>query len=490
MARNTWSTRTAFLFAAIGSAVGLGNLWRFPYLTYEYGGGAFLIPYLLALFLLGIPLLMLEFAIGQKMQKGAAHAFKSVHHKLSGIGWAALIGSFTVVTYYAAVMAWSLVFLSESFTKSLPWSDNSQDYFFNSVLKISDGVGSIGEIVWPLFFALLIVWITIYLIVKNGTKSVGKIVMYTVPLPVIILFLLLIRGITLPGAAVGILAFIKPDFSALLDPSIWSAAAAQIFFTLSLAFGIMVAYSSYNKKNDIRADAYTTAITNSAISILAGFVVFAVLGFMATNTGTSVDNVVASGPGLAFVVFPQAIAQMPFGPLIAVLFFITLLSLGIDSAFSLVEAVNTSIKDVNNKIKTSTISFYTCLVGFLLGLIFITQAGLYFLDIIDHFVTNYVLLIIGIFECIASGWIYGAENMRKYINSVGKVKVGVWWNYMIKYFIPIVLTILLVLQFLKDVGTPYGGYPTWALNIGWLSVIIPLLILAWLAISPGKPVKS
>ena len=492
MVRDKWKTRTAFLFAAIGSAVGLGNLWRFPYLANEYGGGAFLIPYLIALIVLGVPLLLLEFAVGQKLQKGAAHAFKTVHGRLSGIGWGTLIGAFTVVVYYAAVMAWSLMFLINSFTTKLPWKGNASEFFYGSILNLSDSISASGAlgINWTLFFALAAIWITIFFIVRKGVKSVGKVVMFTVPLPVILLFILLLRGVTLPGALDGIGAYIIPNFAALLDPSIWSAAASQIFFTLSLGFGIMIAYASYNKKNDVKSDAVTMATANTAISILAGFVVFSILGFMAHTSGKLVTDVAQAGPGLAFIAFPTALAEIPLAPVFAALFFLALLTLGIDSAFSLIEAVNTSIKDINNNIKTTTVAFWSCLVAFLLGILFVTNAGLYYLDIVDHFVTNYVLLLVGIFESIAIGWIYGADKLREYINKNAKKKIGVWWEYAIKYVVPIVLFTLLVLQFLKDVGTPYGGYPTWALTIGWLSAIIPLTVMVVFSLISEKADKK
>jgi len=162
MTRARWSSRTIFLFAAIGSAVGLGNVWRFPYLTYKFGGGAFLIPYLIALIVLGIPLLLLEFAIGQKLQKGAVDAFKTVNHRLRGIGVGAIFSGFVVVIYYSAVMAWSLVFLINSFQAKLPWADDAKGFFFNGVLQISDSIGDIGGVNWYLFFGLAAVWIAIY----------------------------------------------------------------------------------------------------------------------------------------------------------------------------------------------------------------------------------------------------------------------------------------------------------------------------------------
>jgi len=485
--RARWTSRKVFLLAAIGSAVGLGNIWRFPYLTYKYGGGAFLIPYLIALFVLGIPLLMLEFAIGQKLQRGAVDAFNTVHHKLRGIGVAAIFSGFVVVVYYAAVMAWSLLYFVNSFQSKVPWADDANGYFYGSVLQLSDSINVIGGINWYVFAALAAVWIGIYYCVRRGTDSVGKVVLITMPLPMILLFVLFIRGITLPGAWVGIFHYLSPDFSALWDPEIWTAAVSQIFFTLSLAFGIMIAYASFNKEDqDITGDAYITAFTNSGISLFAGFVVFSILGYMSTTTGTPFAEVATGGPGLAFVVFPQALALMPWAPFFSVLFFLTLLTLGIDSAFSLVEAVNTVIADKAKKAAKQKIAFYVCFSAFVLGIIFTTNAGLYLLDVVDHFVTNFGLIMVGIFECIAIGWVYKASRLREYINSVSRRKVGVWWDYMIKWFIPLVLTFLLILQFKKELMGNYEGYPDWAIAIGWLTVLVPLVIAVVLALKPTK----
>ena len=257
MERSRWTSRSIFLFAAIGSAVGLGNIWRFPYLTYKYGGGAFLIPYLAALFILGIPLLILEFAIGQKLQKGAVDAFRTVDNRLRGIGFGAVFSGFVVVAYYAVVMAWCLHYFVNSFQAELPWAGDAKGYFFNSVLQITDNIGTIGGINWPIFLSLFAIWVIIYFSVWRGIKSVGKVVSITMPLPIILLMILFIRGITLEGSFTGIYYYLKPDFAALYNSEIWLAAASQIFFTLSLGFGIMVAYASYNKETqDVAADAY------------------------------------------------------------------------------------------------------------------------------------------------------------------------------------------------------------------------------------------
>ncbi|MCD4666570.1 sodium-dependent transporter, partial [archaeon] len=339
---------------------------------------------------------------------------------------------------------------------------------------------NLGGIQWYLLIALALVWIGVYFCVRNGVKSVGKVVLITMPLPIILLIILFFRGITLPGALEGILAYITPDFAALLDTEIWIAAVAQVFFSLSLAFGIMIAYASFNnKKQDIIGDSYITAISDLLIGLLAGFVVFSVLGYMATNLGVGAEEVVASGPGLAFVVFPEALSLMPFAWLFSIMFFLVLISLGIDSAFSLVEAVNTVISDRSKKLDKKKISKIVCSLGFIMGIIFTTGAGLYFLDLIDHFLTNFLLIGVGIAQSIAVGWFYGAEKLRSYINSVSKYNIGKWWTYSIKYVIPISLMVILIAQFVKDIRVPYESYTGWAIALGWAAVIVPVVIAVY-----------
>ena len=487
MSRERWSSRYIFLFAAVGSAVGLGNVWKFPYLAYKYGGGAFLIPYLVALIVLGIPILAMEFAIGQKMQSGAIKSFADIHKKAAGIGLAAIFAGFVVVVYYSAVMAWSFIYLFKSFASELPWCSDSKAYFFNDVLHISPSVGEIGGIGLPIFLALILVWVSIYFSIWKGVKSVGAVVKVTMPLPVILLVVLFIRGITLDGSGAGIAAYLSPDFSALADTDIWLAGISQIFFSLSLGFGIMIAYASYNKPDqNVLGDAVFTAVADSAIGIFSGFVVFSILGYMAYETGASVSDVTTSGPGLAFVVFPKALSLMPWAGFFSVLFFITLLTLGIDSAFSLVEAVNTAVKDKYPHLTLARISLYTCVLAFVLGLLFITDAGLYYLDIVDHFITYYGLVLVGLAEVIFIGWYYKAENMRQFINSVSGFKLGPWFNVLLKYIIPLLLMIILGDNLRREFVSNYEGYPDWALRIGWGLIAIQAVLALSLSFRKDK----
>ncbi|MFC1485016.1 sodium-dependent transporter [bacterium] len=472
--RDRWSSKLIFIFAAVGSAVGLGNIWRFPYLAGKYGGGAFLLPYLIMLFVIGIPLLIMEFAIGQSMQLGAIGAFKKIKHKLSGIGLGAVLSGFVVVSYYAVIMAWCLLYSFHSF--NLKWAADTKGFFFDNILHLSPNIDKMGFIPAGILFALILIWIAIYFSIWKGVKSVGKVVMITMPLPILLLIIILIRGITLPGALNGILFYIKPDFTALLDLEVWSAALSQIFFTLSLAFGIMIAYASYqHKSSDIAKTAIITSLTNSSISIVSGFAIFSTLGYMATQTGTPIAELSASGPSLAFIIFPKALSMLPLAPIFSLFFFIMLLTLGIDSAFSLVEAVSTTIFDKYPHLRKQDVSLYVCVFGFICGVIFTTFAGLYYLDITDHFITNYGLVLVGLLETIAVGWLYGASKLRAYINEVSNLKIGKWWDIVIKYVAPVLLTIALVSTFIRDIKTPYEGYPIWAIfTFGWLVLITVL----------------
>jgi neurotransmitter:Na+ symporter, NSS family len=470
---NKWSSKTVFVLAAVGSAVGLGNVWRFPYLAGQYGGGAFLIPYLIAFVVMATPILILELAIGQKMQRGPIKSLRQMHPAFGGVGLLGVISAFLVVAYYAVVMAWCLIYLLRSF--AVPWADDPEGFFFGEVLQISDGVGQLGGVNWPIVAALAVIWLAVYFCIWQGPKSVGKVVLYTVPIPVAVLAVLFVRAITLPGFWPGWQLYLTPVWSAMLSPEVWTAAASQAFLTLSVAFAIMLTYASYkNPDDDIVQSSWLTAISDMAISLFAGFVVFAVLGYMAWTAGTTVEEVTTSGPGLAFVVFPQALSLMPLPGLFSALFFFMLLTLGIDSAFSLVEPAIATILDLKPGAKNTHVAGWVCLAAFGLGVLYTTRAGLYFLDIVDHFVVSYNALLVALGMAVLGGWVYGAELLRRYINEVSDWQVGRWWNGSIKWLVPVVLTILLATQLSTDLRTPYEGYPAWALALGWATVVVPV----------------
>jgi NSS family neurotransmitter:Na+ symporter len=485
MKRDQWGNRTAFVLAAIGSAAGLGNAWRFPYITYANGGGAFLIPYFVALLTAGIPLLILEFGLGQQTQLGAPGAMGKVKKKFETFGWWPVLAAFFIVSYYTGVLGWIWNYIKDSFT--LKWAGDAQSYFYGNVLQITDGPGILGGISWPVLIGVILSWIIMYYILRKGTESVGKVIWFTVMAPVILLLILIIRSVTLPGAIEGLNYFLKPDFSKLLEPQVWIDAYSQIFFTLSLGMGIMIAYASYMPEDsDITNNALITVFANSGVSFMAGIAVFGTLGYMAQAQGVPVSDVVASGPGLAFVVYPNAINMLPGGSLVVgffgLVFFLTLITLGIDSAFSLVESVVAGVVDKWNLNKQKT-TFWVIIALFITSILFTTKAGLYWLDIVDHYVLTYGLLIAGVAECLVIGWSYKPETLRSYINEVSEYRLGSWWNLFIKYLTPIFLIILIYSNLIKE---PYGGYEGLYLFLGGWGLLIVMAIISFILASIQK----
>jgi NSS family neurotransmitter:Na+ symporter len=477
--REKWSSRSSFLFAVIGSAIGLGNVWRFPYITYENGGGAFLIPYLIALITAGIPLMILEYYVGHFTQSAPPTAFRKIWHRAEWAGWFAILLIFILSTYYCTIMGWSVNYLFHSF--KLGWGSTAESvssFFNNNILQLSESPSVFGGIRLPIAGGLALVWLFIYLSLFKGVETLGKIVYFTVIIPWLIIVVMVIRGLTLPGAIEGIKFYLTPDFSVLLKPKVWLAAYGQIFFTLSLAMGTLIVYASYlHEKSDITVNAFLTSIANCLTSFIAGFAVFSTLGYLAQALGVSVKDVTTSGIGLAFVTYPMAISLLPVAArFFAALFFLLLLTLGIDSAFSMTEPVVESIVDKWN-IKKKYVLPVICLLGFLVGLPFTTKAGLYWIDIADHFITNYGITVVGFLECIVIGYVLGAKKARTYINQVSEMQIGIWWDIFIKFLTPAFLGISLVSQFVSFVKKGYGGYPIWTAYTG-MGIIVILAVAA------------
>lgn len=483
MASEQWSSRTTFVLAAVGSAVGLGNLWRFPYIVYDNGGAVFLIPWLIALVTAGFPLLILEMAVGcwgrSKLDvNGAPAAFGGIRPGMRWIGWGALANGFVISCYYVMIMGVTLIYLKDSFT--LAWEPDAGAHFVRNILHRSSGPENLNGIVPIVLVGLVVSWILIYLSIFKGTKVVNVIVKWTVPLPVIIIIALVIRGFTLPGAMEGVAFYLRPDLSKLADPNVWLAAYSQVFFSITLAFGVMPAYASYLPKgSDINSNALWVTALDAAISFVAGFAVFTILGFLAMKQGVSVSEVAGGGgPGLAFVTYPTAIAKMPLWPaLFGFLFFFALVTLAIDSAFSLIEAIVAGFNDYV-PIKRETITLIICIIAGSVGLLFCTEAGIYWLDIVDHHINGFGLTVFGLIECIAIGWIFGAEKIRGFVNSTSDFAVGRWWTFCIKYLTPAVLIFMISYNLLERIKTPYGGYPQWALFVGGWGVVAMTYVAA------------
>jgi len=592
--RERWTNRTAFIMAAIGSAVGLGNLWRFPAVAFQNGGGAFFIPYFVALISAGVPLMIVEYAIGQKFQGSAPKALAAVTGKFRWVGWFALLVGTTITLYYVVVMAYAWHYAVASWTiawnrpaavakvetdagvpreavvppervrlylgatdesvrarleqtqagrsegERLPvWTpeevairkaaeqqkpeperieyvefgDNVGNYF-NEVCLGGFRPGFWGQanahnqgledarappvayrnqmfrLSPNLVLGALITWLAIFLIIFRGVHNVGKVVMVTVPLPVILLLVVLVRGITLPGAATGIIYYLKPNWEVLKDPGVWLAAYGQIFFSLSLGFGILIAYASYMPpESDVTNSAFITSFGNCATSFLAGLAVFSVLGYLAHVGGQEVSEVVKGGPGLVFVTYPVALSKMPMAAwaiaVLSFLFFLCLITLGIDSAFSIVEGVVAGLMDRFPRISRPAMTGVMCVGGFLGSLFFCTRSGLMWLDIVDNWMSNYGLALVGLLECIAVGYFFHLDDLKDYINEHSEIQVHNWFDAFIKFMTPAILIFLLARQFLSDVTETYGGYdqvlPGAVALAGWgwfLLLIFGALVLA------------
>ena len=467
-----WNSRFAFVMAAIGSAVGLGNVWRFPYVCYENGGGAFLIPYFVALFTAGIPLMILELSVGHWARSAPPKMFKKIGKKWEWAGWWAVLVPFVIALYYVVVMSWCFSYMIYSL--DLRWGSQASA-FFKNFLGDTGTPEIFGSISIPVVLGLIVIWLLVFIILYKGVNRIGKIVAITVPLPTILLIILTIRGLTLPGAIEGISYYLTPDFSRLSDVNVWLAAYAQVFFSLGVAQGIMITYASFlKKKSDITNNAFIISLADAGTSFLAGFTVFSVVGYLAASQGVGVTELGIGGPTLTFITYPTAISLLPVAAsFFGMIFYIALLTFGIDSAFSMVEPMVSGLHG-KFRISKAKATGIMCIIGFFISLVFASGSGLHWLDIVDHFIANFGLVMIGLVECLILGWMYKLSKLRDHANKTSEVRIGRWWDYLIKYIIPFVLFLLLSMAIINNITNPYLRHPWWVIVIG--GVIPPLTI--------------
>jgi len=515
--RENWGSRAGFVLAAIGSAVGLGNLWGFPYKVYDNGGGAFLIPYLIAMVLIGIPLLILEFSLGHMTQRAAPDAYRGINRKTEPVGWWGILLGFVIITYYPVILAYCGSFLIECVKGvfanggEVPWKAEGIEgvgRHFNDYLQswapgdLEGGTApwAMGKLVGPVVVSLAVMWALMYLCIFRGVKLVSKVVLLTVPLPWIMLGILTVRGLTLDGASEGLNFYLAPNWSELAKPETWRWAFGQMFFSMSLAFGVMITYASFlHRKSDINNNAAIIGLADIGTSFVAGIAVFATLGAMAFATraagnAVSVTKVVTGGPGLVFVAFPYALAQLPASAWFGVVFFIALLTLGIDSAFSITESVLASLVDKTGWNRDRTLIGMT-VVGFVLGLIYCTRGGLNWLGAIDSFINDPWggIALLGLLECVVIGWAYRLKRLREHANERSDWRLGWWWDVVIRYVAPLLLSALFTWSVLEKAASPggflwdaEGVFQTPALVAMIVALLVPLLALLLSAVrSPG-----
>ncbi|XP_023228941.1 sodium-dependent neutral amino acid transporter B(0)AT3-like [Centruroides sculpturatus] len=556
--RESWDSKLQFILATIGYAVGLGNVWRFPYLAQKNGGGAFLIPYFVMLAIEGVPVFYLELAVGQRLRKGAIGVWNLVSSYTGGIGLTSAVVSFNVALYYNTIIAWCMYYFFQSFQSPLPWNECPREFFpngssiivpecekssitqyfwYRQTLDVSQDINHPDKFNWKIALCLLVSWILCYLCMIKGIASSGKVVYVTATFPYLVLIIFFFRGITLEGMKDGIVHLFTPNWSKLQDPVVWLEAGTQIFFSLGLAFGGLIAFSSYNPvHNNCLRDAILVSLTNCGTSMFAGIVVFSVLGFKAHMThkkcieerddifssfynGTQfipstippyiVDKILnksenmpydfpdcnlqteleksASGTGLAFIAFTEAIIQFPGAPFWSVLFFLMLFTLGIDSQFGTLEGVITSIVDLKlfPNLRKEFLTGGICLLCFFLSLIFAHGAGNYIFTLFDNFSGNFPLLIVALFECIAIAYVYGLKRFSDDIELMTGNRPSYYWLFCWRYLAPITMITILIASFSK-IATGDITYEAWDKETAttvtkewptWANIVIAILIL-------------
>ncbi|XP_005946388.1 sodium- and chloride-dependent transporter XTRP3A isoform X1 [Haplochromis burtoni] len=541
--RPIWDSPIQFVLACVSYAVGLGNVWRFPYLCQLHGGGGFLIPYLIMLLLEGLPLFYMELAIGQKMRLGSIGAWTSISPYLGGLGLASVVTSVYLCLYYNVINAWSFWYLFHSFQSVLPWAvcpinsnrtgpteecevaTPTQYFFYRETLNISSSIEENGGIHTGQALCLVLAWAITYLFIVRGVKSTGKVVYFTATFPYLVLFIYLIRGVTLHGAINGLKYMFTPKMAELANPRAWINAATQIFFSLGLGFGSLIAFASYNQhNNNFQNQAIVVSLINSGTSIFASIVTFAIYGFKATlnyencldrmrllllNTfdlaedAISMDSVLewteklnttypeqfakiadkvregecnlekeldtaVEGTGLAFIVYSEAIKNMPLPQLWSVLYFFMLLLLGMGSMLGNVTAIITPLRDfkIMSRMSNELFSGLVCVFCLLLGLGFTTTSGNYWFTIFNDYAATFSLLFIVLIEVIAVSYIYGIKRFEKDIEDMLGHRPNWYWKIMWAVTSPLLLIGLFIFYIINYIqgGTP--TYQAWNKELG------------------------
>ncbi|XP_007503846.2 sodium- and chloride-dependent betaine transporter isoform X1 [Monodelphis domestica] len=529
--RGQWANKMEFVLSVAGEIIGLGNVWRFPYLCYKNGGGAFFIPYFIFFFTCGIPVFFLETALGQYTSQGSVTAWKKICPLFEGIGVASVVIEAYLNVYYIIILAWALFYLFSSFTSQLPWttctnfwnteycadflncsgssslrSSNKTispiiEFWEKRVLGITTGIHDLGALRWELALCLLLAWIMCYFCIWKGIKTTGKVVYFTATFPYLMLIILLIRGVTLPGAYEGIIYYLKPDLTRLKDPQVWMDAGTQIFYSFAISQGCLTALGSYNKyHNNCYRDCIALCFLNSTTSFVAGFVVFSILGFMSQEQGMPISQVAESGPGLAFIAFPKAVTMMPISQLWSCLFFIMLIFLGLDSQFVCMECLVTASMDMfprqlRKPGRRELLILFMAVVGYLIGLLLVTEGGMYIFQLFDYYASSGMcLLFLSILEVICIGWVYGADRFYDNIEDMIGYRpwplVKICWLFLT----PGLCLATFLFSMIKYTPLKYNNvyvYPPWGYSIGWMlalssMVCVPLFFIIGLLKSQGS----
>lgn len=487
--QDTWTGQTGFLLAAIGSAIGLGNIWRFPGVAYSNGGGAFLIPYLVALIFVGIPMLWLDYSLGHKFRGSPPWALRRIRAGGEFIGWFQVLVCFVILVYYAAVIAWSAQYTIYSVNQS--WGDDALGFFTGDFLQVVGGDEFSWTPVAAVAIPLALVWVFVLLILGRGlSKGVEAANKIFLPLLVVLFVAMVVRALFLDGAVEGLNAFFTPQWASLSDPHVWLAAFSQVFYSLSVGFGIMLTYASYLKpKTNLTGTALVAGFANSSFEILAGIGVFSALGFMAHGQGVAVGELEGlTGPILSFVTFPQIVSMMPGGSLFGVLFFASLVLAGVTSLLSLLQVVSGGLQDKFGFSPVTAALAFGVPAAIVSLVLFGTKSGLNNLDIVDNFINNIGVVSGAVaMALLAAAFSPRLKGLRAHLNLVSTVKVPRAWDGLVGLVVPAVLIFMLFSAIVGYVQEGYGGYAQSFVNIfGWGCVAFALVISAILTLLPWR----
>ncbi|XP_001354150.1 sodium-dependent nutrient amino acid transporter 1 [Drosophila pseudoobscura] len=516
--RDNWGSSMEFLMSCIALSVGLGNVWRFPFTALENGGGAFLVPYLTVLFVVGKPIYYMEMLLGQFSSRGIVQVFDFAP-LMRGVGYAQLLALGVLATYYASVMALTLRYFFDSFSAVLPWSYCRPEWGDGCVSAASDGhqppVGQLSRnfssssqlylqrivlnetqslseqgIGYPsgsLALMLALSWLTVTLIIIRGVKSSGKASYVLALFPYAVMFILLVRSLTLPGAYDGVMYFLTPQWDKLLEPEVWYNAVTQVFFSLAVCFGVIIMYSSYNRfGHNVYRDANIVTTLDTFTSLLSGVIIFGILGNLAYESGTKdIGSVVKAGPGLAFISYPEAIAKFKMMPQIfSLLFFGMLFMLGVGSNVGMVSCIMTVLKDRFVNARLWLIVVGLSLVGFIVGLIYITPGGQHIITLLDFHGVTFVSLVSAIFELVTVGWIYGTKRLCQDAEYMLNIKTSKYYRICWSIVTPLVMTVILFYTLFTMRPLSYNGqeFPLPYRVFGWsisAFIIGQLFYWAW-----------
>uniref|UniRef100_A0A671RLL8 Transporter n=1 Tax=Sinocyclocheilus anshuiensis TaxID=1608454 RepID=A0A671RLL8_9TELE len=534
--RPQWDNKAQYMLTCVGFCVGLGNVWRFPYLCQSHGGGAFMIPFLILLVLEGVPLLHLEFAIGQRLRKGSVGVWRSISPYLTGVGIASMLASFIVGMYYNTIMAWVMWYLFNSLQDPLPWSQcpvnanrtglepecarsSPVDYFwYRETLNSSAAIEDSGGLQWWLVLCLFCAWTVLYVCCIRGIETTGKAVYITSTLPYLVLTIFLIRALTLKGSVNGVKFLFTPDVNELMNPTTWLDAGAQVLFSFSLAFGGLISFSTYCTYFEA-TEKYDSCLESNILTLMNAFdlpegnitesnydsflqhlnstapAIFQELQLKTCDMQTLLSEGV-EGTGLAFIVFTEAITKMPVSPLWSVLFFIMLFCLGLSTMFGNIEGVVVPLQDLNllpKKWPKELFTGLTCVVSFVAALVFVQSSGNYWLALFDGFAGSIPLLVIALCEIIAVVYVYGIDRFNEDLQFMVGHKPNIFWQVSWRFLSPIILLVILIFYFVTTVSKQLTysvwdpesvqvNYPSWISAIIFILAGIPSLCIPGVAL--------